>query len=146
MRFAFLHPTPHFPYLGNESSCVLRIEGAHDSALLPGDIGEVVEQRLLRDARAALDVDWLLVAHHGSRGSSSPDFIAAVSPRAALVSAGHGNRFGHPHREVIARLQARGVGPLDTGALGAIRVVLDGSDEVAWRRDSHRRLWHESQP
>ncbi len=143
VRFAVLHPTPHFPYLGNDSSCVLRIEGAHGSALLPGDIGEVVERRLLRDARAALDADWLVVAHHGSRSSSSPDFIEAVTPRAALVSAGHDNRFGHPHPEVIERLRARGIQALDTGALGAIRVVLDGSGQVAWRRQSQRRLWHE---
>src|SRR3546814_3244235 len=70
--FRFLHPPEYFPYLDNESSCVLRIETAHGAALLTGDIGEVVERDLLRRDATALRADVELVAHHGSSESSDP--------------------------------------------------------------------------
>lgn len=143
VRFAFLHPSQHFPYLGNDSSCVLRIDTASTSVLLPGDISEVVEQRLLRDAADKLDVDWLLVPHHGSRSSSSEAFIDAVSPRTALIPVAHGSRFGHPHAEVVERYRQRGIELASTADSGALRVRLDGGDQVEGRRQTHRRFWHE---
>src|SRR5690606_11951036 len=96
VRFRVLHPTRWFPYLRNESSCVIRIETAHGSVLLTGDMGEVIEQALLKRAAPDLRADMVLVAHHGSAGSSSPAFIQATGARLALVSSGAGNRFGHP--------------------------------------------------
>ncbi len=143
VRFVFLHPSPHFPYLGNDSSCVLRIDTASTSILLSGDISEVVEQRLLRDAADELDVDWLLVPHHGSRSSSSEAFIDAVSPRLALVAVAHGSRFGHPHAEVVERYRQRGIRLLSTAESGALSLRLDESDRVEGRRETHRRFWHE---
>jgi competence protein ComEC len=143
VRFAFLHPSPHFPYLGNDSSCVLRIDTASTSILLPGDISAVVEQRLLRDMADELDVDWLLVPHHGSRSSSSETFIDAVSPRVALVAVAHGSRFGHPHAEVVERYRQRGISLASTADSGALRVQLDGENQVEGRRETHRRFWHE---
>src|SRR3546814_249351 len=98
--FRFLHPPEYFPYLDNESSCVLRIETAHGAALLTGDIGQVVERDLLRRDATALRADVVLVAHHGSGDSSDPGFVAATGAEYALVSAGHGNRFGHPKPEI----------------------------------------------
>src|SRR3546814_12112780 len=76
--FRFLHPPEYFPYLDNESSCVLRIETAHGAALLTGDIGQVVERDLLRRDATALRADVVLVAHHGSGDSSDPGFVAAT--------------------------------------------------------------------
>src|SRR5690606_8639947 len=96
VRFRFLHPPHHFPYLDNESSCVLRIETAHGAALLTDDIGQVVERDLLRRNAAALRANVVLVAHHGSSDFSDPDFVAATGAEHALLSVGHGNRFGHP--------------------------------------------------
>ena len=104
VRLRFLHQTPHFPYLGNEASCVLRIETAHGSALLTGDIGEVLERSLVRREPDALRADVVVVPHHGSTHSSDADFVAATGARLALVSAGHGNRFRHPHPSVAASL------------------------------------------
>ncbi len=124
VRFTFLHPGGHFPYLRNESSCVLRIEGAHGSALLAGDIGEVVEGSLLKRLPAQLQADVVVVAHHGSGGSSSADFVAATSARLALVSAGHGNRFGHPRAAVVRRWQGAGAEVLNSADSGAVRVWL----------------------
>lgn len=142
VRFRFLHPPPHFPYLKNESSCVLRVESAHGSALLAGDIGEVVERDLVRQYAAGLQSDVVLVAHHGSAGSSDPAFVAATRPRLALVSTGHGNRFGHPRMDVMKRWTRTGAGFGDTAASGALRVGLraDGID-LETRRGAHPRLW-----
>ncbi len=143
VSFRFLHPPPDFPELGNEASCVLRIDGVGGSVLLTGDIGEVVERRLLRDDPAALDVDVLLVPHHGSSGSSTADLIAATSPRLALVASGHGNRFGHPRPEVVARYAAADVPLLGNAECGHLVLLLhrDGTLETRAMRDLDRRIW-----
>lgn len=142
VRFRVLHPTQHFPYLGNESSCVLRIEGRHGSALLTGDIGEVVERALVRREGPALRSDVVLVAHHGSDGSSDRGFVQAVGARAALVSAGAGNRFGHPKAGVVERWCDAGAEVVSTAGSGAITVRVAGPGFAPERRRiAKRRLW-----
>ena len=140
--FRFLHPDVHFPYLGNESSCVLHVETAHGALLLAGDIGEVVERTLARAQPAALRADVVVMAHHGSRESSDPMFIAASGAAHALASAGHGNRFGHPHGDAVGRWQRAGAKVLSTAESGALRVRLqrDGVHIVA-QRDAQPRPW-----
>ncbi|GAB3318156.1 DNA internalization-related competence protein ComEC/Rec2 [Luteimonas notoginsengisoli] len=142
VRFRFLHPPEYFPYLANESSCVLRIETAHGAALLTGDIGEVVERDLLRRDAAALRSEVVLVAHHGSGESSDPGFVAATGARHALVSSGYGNRFDHPRPEVVERWRAAGARVHDTQDGGALRVRLRaGGATVEPRRQSHPQPW-----
>ncbi len=147
VRFRVLHPTPWFPYLGNEASCVLRIESAHGSALLTSDIGNVVESKLLRVAPRALRTDVLVVPHHGSAGSSSKAFVAATRPRLAVVSSGAGNRFGHPRAEVVRRWCDGGAEVLDTARAGAVRIWLRQAGVqrpgllVDERRMARPRLW-----
>ena len=142
VRFSFLHPTPHFPYLGNESSCVLRVEGRYGTVLLTGDMGEVIERELLRRDPASIRADVVLAPHHGSAGSSDPDFVAATGARLALVSAGFGNRFGHPRPQVVQRWQDRGAEVLNTADSGAINVWL-GDHGLGLREHRHARarLW-----
>lgn len=141
VRFHFLHPPLHFPYLDNESSCVLRIETAHGTALLTGDIGEVVERDLVRRDATALRADVVLAAHHGSRESSDPAFVAATGARRVLVSAGFGNRFGHPHPEVVQRWQESGAVVSATAEGGALRVRLQATGiTLQARRRSHPRV------
>ena len=142
VRFRFLHPGPHFPYLGNESSCVLRIETAHGALLLMGDVGEIIERRLLRQSPDALRSDVVLVGHHGSRTSSGPAFVAATRASLALVSSGHGNRFGHPHRSVVTRWQQSGAAVADTAQSGALRVrLLPDRIVLQHQRVRRARLW-----
>jgi competence protein ComEC len=142
VRFRVVHPTPHFPYLGNESSCVLRIETAHGAVLLAGDIGQVVERRLLRDDPDALRAEVVSLAHHGSKGSSDPGFVAATGARVALASAGFGNRFGHPATVVTERWQASGTRVASTADGGALRVRMQvGGPRLALRRGAEPRLW-----
>ena len=146
VRFEYLHPAPHFPYLGNEASCVLRIRGAHGTVLLPGDIGEVIERRVARmadaDGNPLAAADVVVVAHHGSGSSSDPAFVAATGAGHALVSAGHGNRFGHPREEVVSRWEEAGARVTSTAQGGALRIRLDvDAIAVEPRRATHPRLW-----
>lgn len=142
VRFRFLHPPRYFPYLGNEASCVLRIETAHGAALLTGDIGEVIERDLVRRERAGVRADVVLMAHHGSRGSSDPGFVAATGARFAVVSAGYGNRFHHPGEQTVARwrqARAQVLSTIDGGAL-QLRLAADGLHASALRQ-RQPRLW-----
>ncbi|HEL3778749.1 DNA internalization-related competence protein ComEC/Rec2 [Stenotrophomonas forensis] len=139
--FQVLHPAPGSRQAGNEDSCVLRIASRHGVVLLPGDIGRSTEQRLLQATPAALKADVVLVPHHGSGGSSSAAWVAAVAPRLALVSAGHQNRFGHPRREVVQRWQAQGAEVLATADTGAIRVWLGAQGLQLREQRVHASRW-----
>ncbi|MNN00563.1 ComEC family competence protein [compost metagenome] len=142
VRFEFLHPVADFPYLRNESSCVLKVGSRYGSALLTGDVGEVIERGLVKRARSALKADVVLLPHHGSGNSSSPGFVEATGARLALVSAGHGNRFAHPRREVVARWQRAGAEVLGTAGSGAVRVWLGRSGlQLRERRIARSRWW-----
>jgi competence protein ComEC len=142
VHFRFLHPPPYFPYLRNDASCVLRIETAHGAALLTGDISDVIERELVRREPASLRADVVLVAHHGSGGSSDSAFIAATGARHALISSGHGNRFHHPRPDVVVRWQEAGARTWDTAQAGAIRVWLGESGSAPEiRRQAYPRLW-----
>jgi len=142
VRMRVLHPSAWFPYLGNEASCVLRIETAHGNALLTGDIGHLIEAKLLRDDPGSIRNDVVLVPHHGSAGSSGEDFVAATGARLALVSSGAGNRFGHPRLPVVRRWCNAGAEVVDTSRAGAIRIWI-GEDglQLQERRASQARSW-----
>jgi competence protein ComEC len=142
VAFRVLHPARWFPYLDNESSCVLRVSTAHGAVLLTGDIGEVVERKLMREQPSMLRADVVLVAHHGSDGSSDPGFVAATGAKLALVSSGFGNRFHHPKPEVVERWQGAGAEVADTQDSGALRVELRrGGPAVEGERQRHPRPW-----
>ncbi len=120
---------------GNNDSLALRITyGAH-SFLLTGDL-EAPMERLLVDGGRALHADVLKVGHHGSKTSSTPEFLAAVSPEVAMISAGFQNSFGHPHATVLARLEARHAAILRTDEDGLVTVRSDGRnlsfDSMLW--------------
>lgn len=140
--FELLHPPAAFPELGNQSSCVLRIRGAAGRALLPGDIDALIEQRLLREHGDALSAEVLVAPHHGSRSSSSDDLLRAVAPQQVLISAGFGNRFGHPDPTVLDRYSSAGAAVHNTADSGAIslRVGGDGIRVIRWR-EAQPRFW-----
>jgi competence protein ComEC len=124
VRFEFLHPQSGESYpKRNDSSCVLRVTTGAGSMLLTGDIERTAEAALLKKY-ASLKSAVLLVPHHGSRTSSTAEFIKAVSPAWAVVPAGYRNRFGHPSAEVMERYRAAGVAVLRTDMDGAVRVLL----------------------
>lgn len=148
VSFTVLHPPRYFPYQRNESSCVLRIEAAGASALLPGDIGRHVEARLTRQPRERIAADVLLVPHHGSDTSSSLDFLAAVRPRVGLAATGHDNRFRLPKPVVLRRYERYRVELHDTAGSGAIHLRLGqgGVGPVGRLRLDRRRYWRDAGP
>lgn len=103
----------------NNKSVVLHLQTPAGTLLLTGDVEQDAEEHLLKQG-AVLDADVLKVAHHGSRTSSTASFLRLVSPGVALVSAGRGNRYGHPHPDVVARLRAEGATVLTTQEHGAL--------------------------
>ena len=133
-RITVLAPCPaHDPGLdANDNSLVLRIEYRGRSLLLMGD-AEGHEEAALLASGAQLRADVLKVGHHGSRTSSSPALLAAAQPGVAIISAGAANRFGHPHEDVVERLQAASRHVLGLADAGGTVVTIDsrGALEVA---------------
>lgn len=124
VHFGILHPVAGSgPMSDNNGSCVLLISVSGASVLLPGDIEVEAEQELLARGVSG-PVDLLLAPHHGSRSSSSPEFVAATSPHHVVFATGFANRWHFPAREVVGRWQAAGACLLNTAEEGALQFDL----------------------
>lgn len=108
----------------NNRSIVLRLSAYGFSAILTGDLEDLGEKRLINHygSTGLLKGDYLKVGHHGSRTSSSADFLKAVGPKLATVGVGAQNRFRHPNAQVMARFSAMGIPVYRTDVNGAIEV------------------------
>lgn len=116
----------HLPDSRSNDGCVVaRLVYGSTSALLACDAPGFVEEHLA--AVQFIDSDVLKVAHHGSKYSSAPDFIAAVSPEVAVISVGGGNSYGHPTAQTLSTLKAAGAEILRTDENGTVRCVSDGA-------------------
>lgn len=139
VRFEFLHPAPgRAAPRRNDRSCVLRVAAGGRAMLLTGDIERAAETELLD---LELKSDVLLVPHHGSRTSSSTQFIAAVAPSVAIVPVGYRSRFGHPSGEVLARYRDAGVRVLRTDLDGAIVIRVGKRMSIETQRQRRARYW-----
>ncbi|MFS1872827.1 DNA internalization-related competence protein ComEC/Rec2 [Vibrio lentus] len=105
----------------NNQSCVVHIDDGNNRVLLAGDIEKQTEQRLIQSG-SLLDADILLVPHHGSRTSSSAEFIAAVNPSEAIFTAGFANQYGFPKHDVVERYKTHGVTTLVSGETGQLSI------------------------
>ena len=152
--FRILHPPPGWAAgAENDASCVLRIVAADGTAaLLPGDIEAAGEAALLGRgvagsaaggradglARSAL----LIAPHHASRSSSGADFVAALGADWVLLPVGHGNRYGFPHPEVLARYRASGARILRSDHDGAVGLLLGaGGVRLLYRARAAQAYW-----
>lgn len=142
--FEVLHPPADksTAYSDNNGACVLRVETAHGSALLAADIEASVEAELLAGQAGKLRAEVLLVPHHGSRTSSTADFVQAVSPRYVLFATGYRNRYHFPHPAVVARYREAGADLFDSASSGALTLRLGREHiEVKSEREQARRYW-----
>ncbi len=139
--FQVLHPSAALPYLGNDSSCVLSVRGPGVSVLFTGDISSAIENRLRTIMPAPHRI--LFVPHHGSKTSSSTEFISAVRPEASIATASLGNRFGFPREEIRQRYVNSGSKFWSTGECGAVRILLtaDGEIHAESARRKRNRIW-----
>ena len=122
----------------NELSAVMMMQYRNCRMLFTGDLGETGEKKLLSMYReGVLEADILKTGHHGSRYSSSEIFLESVKPELAVISAGAGNRYGHPHQETIDRMNRLGIEHECTIDHGAVIVSIDskGKKEVKGYRD-----------
>ncbi len=144
VEFAVLHPEPGAPTGGNDGSCVLRVTGAGGSLLLTGDIERGAEEALLARDREALEAAVVVAPHHGSKTSSTPEWVGAVAPRYVLFPVGYRNRFGFPHPAVLRRYRDAGARLFDTAAHGAVTVRIDAAGIAAPEayRPAARRYWN----
>jgi competence protein ComEC len=134
----------------NDDSVTIEIRYASSSVVLPGDI-EAGGEAMVADGLPQAALRVLQAPHHGSASSSGAALIKAAGPTVAVISAGRGNRYGHPHRAVLDRFAAAGVPVFRTDRDGAITVELDGrrlrvrtfvKDEAAMAR-GHNAPVHE---
>ena len=114
----------------NDVSVIARVEYGEFSALLTGDAPSEVERVLVDLYGRLLEAEVLKVGHHGSRTSTSAELLDATGARIALVSAGPGNRYGHPHPVVVNRLVDRGLQVLRTDRHGSIVVRADRNGDI----------------
>ena len=116
---------------GNAGSMVLEIAYEEFSMLCTGDVEGDGEELLLKKIKGK-DYDVLKVAHHGSRNSTSEKFLKSCAPEIALISAGADNSYGHPHEELLRRLENTGCRIYNTQKNGAIILQTDGNSLTIW--------------
>ncbi|WP_221886794.1 DNA internalization-related competence protein ComEC/Rec2 [Vibrio cholerae] len=121
LHFTVLWPPQAVSRAYNPHSCVIRMTDtqSNHSVLLSGDVTAMGEWLLARDG-AQLQSDVMIVPHHGSKTSSTAEFIAQVNPKLAIASVAKDNRWNLPNPQVVARYQAQQVEWLDTGQAGQI--------------------------
>ncbi len=126
----------------NARGCTLKVSTAAHSLLLAADIEAAQESELVVRQRHKLDADVLLAPHHGSGTSSTPAFLAAVSPSLAIFQVGYRNRYRHPKQEVVERYRDMGIARLRTDEEGAI--MFGSADGFVPRRyrHEHLRYWY----
>jgi competence protein ComEC len=120
--------------MGNDGSGVLRMLYGNISILFTGDIHQAGERYYINSYGKFLSSDVLKVSHHGSKSSTSGEFIKFVNPDFALISAGYKNRFGHPSEEVLTRLTSAGCRIYRTDLNRAVLLRSDGYEirQVSW--------------
>jgi len=157
VQFNVLHPfDPPLPRpvraagsATNAMSCVLSVTAPGGRVLLTGDLEAPQERALVeRLGSEGLRADILVVPHHGSKTSSTPDFLAAVAPRQAIFQLGWHNHYRHPHPKVLERYDQAAIPILRTDRDGAIRISLQAGElpKISKFRVDEARYWRVAQP
>ncbi len=126
----------------NNASCVLRVRGRYGTILLPADIEKKAEHWIAEREGGGLSADILVAPHHGSKTSSSAEFLQAIRPRYVVFPVGYRNRYRHPYPLVRDRYRALGSELYDSPSSGALEFRLRATGiEVSAYREQHRRFW-----
>ncbi|MDO5409240.1 MAG: DNA internalization-related competence protein ComEC/Rec2 [Lachnospiraceae bacterium] len=123
LRLEILHPNVLYQTEDeNDASAVVYTNWEGTAMLFTGDMAAGSEPEVLKALRGR-KADILKVAHHGSKGSTTAELLKQIAPRAAIISSGKNNRYGHPHRELTERLNEAGIRWWNTAESGCIRIV-----------------------
>ena len=144
VEFLVINGPGHSEQDRNDGSCGLLVTAPGLSMLIPGDVSAARERQWVRYWRAELAASILVLAHHGSRTSSSHALLKWTDPEWALISAGRGNAFGHPHQEVLERVnRSERTIMLSTATSGAISISLakGGKPELMPARGPWAPYW-----
>jgi competence protein ComEC len=144
VKFEILHPDQlSLNKKRNDKSCVLKITSKSDKTIMiTGDIEKKSEQQLLAAYEQDLATDVLIAPHHGSRTSSSKEFLQVVKPRLAIFPTGYKNRYGHPKLDTIQRYRAINTQVFDTSYTGAISFVTTDVLKLSCYRLEHKKFWN----
>ena len=110
----------------NSASVIVQVVYGDIEFMLTGDAPSGIEEYIVGQYGELLESEVLKLGHHGSKTSSSGEFLDAVQPDYAVVSASSDNRYGHPHKEVIDRVSERGAEVVSTADSGTVMFVSDG--------------------
>jgi len=121
-----LFPAENSSLTENEASIAMRISDSENSFLLMGDL-EAKQEKSILELEPLLSATALQIGHHGSKTSSSWDFLAQVQPKIAFVSVGKNNSYGHPHPETLAKLRL-----IVRDTTQIFRTDRDGNVEIEW--------------
>ncbi|MBP6309158.1 MAG: DNA internalization-related competence protein ComEC/Rec2 [Arenimonas sp.] len=148
VKFTYLWPNHIIADKKNDRSCVLRIEANGRSVLLTGDISKNSELSLVEQYGVTLQSEIIVVPHHGSKTSSSIEFLQAVKPKIAIVSSGFQNQFKHPNKSVVGRYNDSGAQLVNTVETGWAELQ---SSQKGWHwtrreRIEHQKYWHRATP
>jgi len=111
----------------NNTSIVSKLVFGENSFLFTGDIYKEVEKEFI-DKELEIDSDILKVAHHGSKTSTSEDFLKVITPEIAVISVGKNNSYNHPHQEVLEVLLKYGIKVFRTDKDGDVKIISDGEN------------------
>ncbi len=145
VKFEFLYPSIQqlndAQIKGNDRSCVLKVSNQFGSVLLVGDIEKKAEQWLCEHQQEKLKSEVLIVPHHGSKSSSTLEFLASVNPTVAVLSYGYKNRYHHPHLSIVRRYLSKGIQLISTMRSGALVHRIGPIRSWQFYRDQHQEFW-----
>lgn len=124
-KFKVLWPKNYKDNLDNENSIVIKLSHGRNSFLFPQDIDIKIEDELIYSGYN-LRSDILMLGHHGSKYSTSNEFLKEVNPKLAIISVGKNNRYDHPSKRVLNLLKKRDIKLLRTDIDGDISLISDG--------------------
>jgi len=113
----------------NDSSIVAKLIYKNKSFLFTGDAGLPIEQDLLNN-KVDVSANVLKVGHHGSKYSTSQEFLDAINPQYAVIEVGQDNSYGHPHLVTLNRLAQKGIQILRTDLQGDVEIISDGNNLI----------------
>ncbi len=143
VNFAILWPPKNQAYLGNNSSCVLEVDNGASKIIFTGDIQAPVEKQLI-DQSHLNPVTVLIAPHHGSKTSSTLEFVRILHPKLVIFSTGFYNKFHFPAESVVERYTQIKSIQLNTAFTGAVTVKLDTLGHLTWRVcNTHSFYWQQ---